>query len=96
VKLEPAGDEYGLGGLCQELVERMYGEKIRMDLRRKEHLCGKQSGKWTGNDESARPGVKSSISKMAGDGGGGGGGGRDPEASRVGETHGKACHRPVW
>lgn len=52
----------------------MYGEKIRMDLRRKEHLCGKQSGKWTGNDESARPGVKSSISKMAGDGGGGGGG----------------------
>lgn len=30
--------------------------------KKKEHLCGKQSGKWTGNEESARPGVKSSIS----------------------------------
>lgn len=38
--------------------------------KKKEHLCGKQSGKWTGNEESARPRVKSSISGMAGRGSG--------------------------
>lgn len=50
--------------------------------KKKEHLCGKQSGKWTGNDESVRPGVKSSISEMAGEGGGGVGILKHPELER--------------
>lgn len=61
-----------------------------MDLRRKSVSVGNRR-KWTGNDESARPGVKPSVSEMAVDQGT-----RDPETSSVGRTLGKKCHRPAW